>query len=448
MNRPILSRLTLFLSAILLGGCGQVEVVREYFREPTPHEEYFLSLSHAGLSATALGKDWVQASEDAIYHPLRMDAPYREEGFFPAEEPSAFGYRFPLRRGQRLVVTVDLVSSGPTRLFVDLFRAAPDSSRAPVPVLSGEAGTEMVFEPRRTGDYLLRIQPELLRDGQFTVTIEKEPSMVFPVVGRTSRSIQSFFGDSRDAGRREHHGVDVFAPRGTPVVASAEAYVSRVDTTPVGGRVIWLRDSRRGTSIYYAHLHELLVREGTRVNPGDTIGLVGNTGNARTTPPHLHFGLYIRGEGAFDPWDFLVELPTEIEPVEVELAELGEWVRIAGHGQEIHLRDRPTRRSQVLTELPQHTALRVLGGVGTWYRVRLPDGSRGFVASRLTEDLENPIRLERLVESQSLQAQPRPDAPVMDELPEGVEVPVLGTFGDFLFVQSPSGRAGWMAQSR
>ncbi len=184
------------------------------------------------------------------------------------------------------------------------------------------------------------------------------------------------------------------------------------------------------------------------MSPGDTIGLVGNTGNARTTPPHLHFGLYIRGEGAHDPWDFLLELPTEFEPVEVELAELGEWVRIAGHGQEIHLRDRPTRRSQVLTELPQHTAVRVLGGVGTWYRVQLPDGSVGFVAGRLTEDMESPIRLERLAESQPLQAQPRAGAPVMDELPKGVDVPVLGTFGDFLFVQSPSGRAGWMAQSR
>ena len=444
----MLSRLILFLSAILLGGCGPAEAVREYFREPTPHEEYLLGLSHAGLTATALGEDWVQASEEAIHHPLAMDAPYQEEGFFPAEEPSAIGYRFPLRRGQRLVVKVDLVNSGPARLFVDLFRSAPDSSRAPVPVLSGEAGTELAFEPRRSGDYLLRIQPELLRGGQFTVTIEKEPSLTFPVAGRTSRSIQSFFGDSREAGRREHHGVDVFAPRGTPVLASAEALVRQVDTTPVGGRVIWLREANTGASIYYAHLHEILVRAGTRVSPGDTIGSVGNTGNAITTSPHLHFGIYLRGEGPFDPWDFLVELPTELEPVDVELAELGEWVRIAGHGQEIFLRDRPDRRGQVLTELPQYTALRVLGGVGTWYRVRLPDGSTGFVAGRLTEDIQDPIRLERLARGQPLQAQPRSDAPVMDELPMGADVPVLGTFGDFLLVQSPSGRAGWMAQGR
>jgi murein DD-endopeptidase MepM/ murein hydrolase activator NlpD len=434
------------VAVIFLRASDQTEVLREFFREPTPHEEYLLGLSHAGLASTALGKDWVRASKEAISEPLSMDAPFLEEGFFATEEPSARGYRFPLRRGQRLRVTVDLGANDSTRLFVDLFRCAPDSTRAPVPVLSGEAGDEMVYEPRRAGDYLLRVQPELLRGGRFTVTIEKEPSLTFPVAGRSTRSIGSFFGDPREAGRREHHGVDIFAPRGTPVVAAAEAIVSRVDTTPVGGRVIWLRDSERRASIYYAHLNEILVEEDIRVQPGDTIGRVGNTGNARTTPPHLHFGLYVRGEGAFDPWHYIFELATEVDSVDVRLEELGQWVRVSG--RDIYFRDRPTRRGEVLAELPQHTTARVLGGVGTWYRVELPDGQRGFVAGRLTEHLSEPIRLERLAQEQPLQAQPRSDAPVMRELPTGTDVAIMGTFGEFLFVQSPSGQSGWMAQSR
>ncbi len=136
---------TLMAAAAILGGCGPAEAVREYFREPTPHEEYVLGLSHAGLSETALGRDWILASQTAIAKPLEMDAPYMEEGFFPSEVPSSLGYRFPLRRGQRLVVRVDLVPAGSLRIFVDLFRSAPDTSRAPVPVLSGEAGTELVY---------------------------------------------------------------------------------------------------------------------------------------------------------------------------------------------------------------------------------------------------------------------------------------------------------------
>jgi hypothetical protein len=237
--------------------------------------------------------------------------------------------------------------------------------------------------------------------------------------------------------------VDVFAPRGTPVLASTEAYVTDADTTPVGGRVLWLRDSFRGASLYYAHLNELLVTRGAHVFPGDTIGRVGNTGNAITTPPHLHFGLYMRGEGPIDPWDFLQELPSEVTPVQVELSELGKWVRITG--EEIYLRDLPSRRSEVLAELPANTAVRVLGGVGTWFRVRLPDGSAGFLAARLTENADEPLRMAKLTHRGSLKARPLPEAVTMEELSEGADVAVLGAFGDFLFVQTPGGRPGWVA---
>ena len=366
-----------------------------------------MGLSHAGLAGSALGKEWLDASEAALFHPIPIDLPYQEEGFFPAEEPSALGYRFPLRRGQRLVINVTLNGSEPARVFVDLFRMAPDTLRRPVPLLSGETGAEMVYEPWLTGEYLIRVQPELLRNGRFRITVENGPSLEFPVAGRTHGSIGSFFGDPRDAGSREHHGVDIFAPRGTPVVAAAEGYVTQVDTTPVGGRVIWLRDSERNTSIYYAHLHEILVEDDARVSPGDTIGLVGNTGNARTTPPHLHFGLYARRRGPVDPWDFLFEPPAQIEPVDVELAELGGWVRITG--EDTRLRDRPSRRGQVFVDLPRHTVIRVLGGVGTWYRVELPDGRRGFVAGRLTEGAEEPFRSERVEENRAVRVEPLPE---------------------------------------
>ena len=46
------------------------------------------------------------------------------------------------------------------------------------------------------------------------------PSMAFPVSGHDSRAIKSGFGVPREAGRRTHHGVDIFAPRGTPVLAA------------------------------------------------------------------------------------------------------------------------------------------------------------------------------------------------------------------------------------
>jgi len=441
----VLAGASLLLSTVGVDWGRPLESVREFFRDPTPHEQYLMGLVQSGLATSALGQQWMAAARTALERPLATDLPYQEEGFFPQDEPSALGYRFSLRRGQRLTVTVQLVSpeASDTRLFVDLFRAAPDSLQPPVHVLSTMPGDPLEFEPRRMGEYLLRIQPELLRSGRFRVAIENDAVLEFPVPGRTTQSIGSFFGDPREGGRREHHGVDIFAPRGTPVVAAAEAYVSSVDTTTVGGRVIWLRDSRRGASLYYAHLNEILTERGARVRPGDTIGRVGNTGNARTTPPHLHFGLYFRREGPFDPWDYLYQPSGEMVPVEVQLAELGQWVRV--REEAIHLRDRPASGAQVVTELPRHTAVRVVGGVGTWYRVKLPDGGSGFVAGRLTEEIREPLWLERVAHVQDLQEDPVPGAPVVDHLPDGIDLPVLGTFGNFLYVVAPNGRAGWMS---
>jgi len=450
---PFVAGLALLLAATALaftylnGGFRDPEMsIREFFRTPTPHEAYFLGLSEAGLSTSALGRDWMRASQEALLRPLVTELPYREEGFFPPEEAAALGYRLSLRRGQQLTVTVELDGRTDARVFVDLFRAAPDTLRLPVHVYAPEPGEPLIFEPRRSGDYLLRIQPELLRGGRFEITIENPPALAFPVAGLSYRAIGSFFGDPRDGGRRDHHGVDIFAPRGTPVIAAADAYVRRTDTTQIGGRVIWLRDSRRNASLYFAHLNEILVEAGTMVRKGDTIGRVGNTGNARTTPPHLHFGLYLRGEGPFDPWDFLYRSNVVPPEVRVALTDLGRWART--RDDRIYLRDRPGADGGVLAELPAHTPIRLLGGVDEWFRVRVPDGSVGFVAGRLTEEMGEPLWLERVARGQALQSDPQAGAPIMDRVTDEAELPVLGTFGEFLYVEGPGGRAGWMLGNR
>ena len=62
-----------------------------------------------------------------------------------------------------------------------------------------------------------------------------------------------------------------------------------------------------GDRHYYAHLNSVAdIKIGQRVAPGDVLGTVGTTGNARGTPPHLHYGVYRRGEGAINPFPLLV----------------------------------------------------------------------------------------------------------------------------------------------
>ena len=114
-------------------------------------------------------------------------------------------------------------------------------------------------------------------------------SLAFPVAGKTS--IRDKWGASRDGGIRKHKGIDIHARKGTPVVAISSGVVVNRDHTPIGGKTLWLKSDDYGWVAYYAHLDKQLVKEGQYVKKGQVIGTVGNTGNARSTPPHLHFGI-------------------------------------------------------------------------------------------------------------------------------------------------------------
>src|SRR5690606_11079602 len=125
--------------------------------------------------------------------------------------------------------------------------------------------------------------------GTIDVVVNGGVSLEFPVAGGGKRDIGSVFGDPRDGGARSHEVVDIFAPRGTPVLAAADGFIRQARNTPTGGLVIWQSDASSDLTYYYAHLDELHAREGTYVRAGETIGTVGNTGNARGVRPHLHF---------------------------------------------------------------------------------------------------------------------------------------------------------------
>jgi hypothetical protein len=141
--------------------------------------------------------------------------------------------------------------------------------------------------------------------------------LVFPVSGARS-NIGSFFGDSRSGGKRKHEGIDIFAKKGTPVVAVCDGYITAVENGGLGGKTVWLRSEDGEWSAYYAHLDIQKVSTGQFVQQGDILGTVGNTGNAKYTPSHLHFGIYTYS-GAINPLPYVktsrkVLKPTEADP--------------------------------------------------------------------------------------------------------------------------------------
>lgn len=381
--------LTLALGlAVGVGACALPEPVEEWFRPDSPHEAYRYGLEQAGLAESALGQAWQAAADSVLEEPASIPLPYREEGLLPPAAPGAVGFEVELTRGEQLIVEVSLGDSLPdTAVFVDLFRVHPEEDRRAFRVHSDttSSGT-LSYTVRQPGPYRVRIQPELLRGGRYEVTLQSLPSLVFPVDGRGAAAILSFFGAERDAGRREHHGVDIFAPRGTPVLAAAAGTVNRVREARLGGKVVWVRDPEANENHYYAHMDEQLVEEGAWVEPGDTIGLVGNTGNARTTPPHLHFGIYARGTGPVDPMPYLDERRPALPSFRPDDNSL-RTVRVVAPGGGT-LRGAPSTRGTVLTEMESGTPILVEAGLGDWYRVRLETGETGFLFARRTQEME------------------------------------------------------------
>ena len=133
---------------------------------------------------------------------------------------------------------------------------------------------------------------------------------VFPVYG------PSAFSDDFGAPRALtgwHHGNDIFAPAGAPVLAATDGTLFLVGWNDVGGNRLWLRDDR-GNELYYAHLSAFspLAFDGSRVQAGDVIGFVGATGDAVGTPPHLHFEIHpaallgLGYDGVTNPYRYLL----------------------------------------------------------------------------------------------------------------------------------------------
>ena len=121
-----------------------------------------------------------------------------------------------------------------------------------------------------------------------------EGRLIMPVAGVAPREIRDSFRSPRSGGRT-HKAIDIFAARGTPVVALTPGEIVRVGVDGLGGNVVRLQSASGRYEFYYAHLHTFApgLRTGQKVAQGDTLGTVGTTGNARATPPHLHFQILL-----------------------------------------------------------------------------------------------------------------------------------------------------------
>jgi murein DD-endopeptidase MepM/ murein hydrolase activator NlpD len=115
------------------------------------------------------------------------------------------------------------------------------------------------------------------------------PDLLVPVQGADVSKIIDTFDQGRDG--RKHEAVDIMAPRGTPVLATAEGQIAKLFYSRRGGITIYQFDPSQTWCYYYAHLDRYAegLGESMTVTKGQVIGYVGSTGDAAPEAPHLHF---------------------------------------------------------------------------------------------------------------------------------------------------------------
>ncbi len=139
----------------------------------------------------------------------------------------------------------------------------------------------------------------------FKLTAEpRDLNLAIPIKELDIKNIEDSW-DSPRSGGRTHEGVDMFAKKGTPIYSATEGFILRTGHNNLGGNFVFTIGAG-GVKYYYAHLDRVAMgmEIGTPVTLDTVIGFVGNTGNAASTPPHLHFGMYLRG--AENPYPLLI----------------------------------------------------------------------------------------------------------------------------------------------
>ena len=436
---------SILVLVLLIIGC-QKEIVPEAILPTKSHEEYSRALRSVNLDKAALGKEWLAAADRMLESAVPIDLPYRIEGYWDTGVAEALGFSFPVKTGQRIDVIFGLQDGDDYRVFIDLFRLPANDTGAPVLIASYLPG-QIVIPVTALSDaaYLLRVQPELLRGGRYQLSVSAGASLEFPVEGKSMQHIGSFFGDSRDGGARQHHGIDIFAARGTSVLAPAAGQVSRVGTSVRGGNIIYVRDPEVLVSYYFAHLETQDIEEGTWVKAGDKLGTVGNSGNAITTPPHLHFGIYIRRQGPLNPYNFVKPVPTDPPPILGDTSMLGEWGRIGAGGSTI--RQNPGAAGSETGIVGFGTPVQIVGMTADTSLVRVPDGREGYVRTAGLVPAESSaldVTVERRL---PLRDGPKPNAAVKAHLNAGQRISVLGQLNDFRLIRTADDLYGWLSDS-
>lgn len=322
---------------------------------------------------------WEFAGSLALQNPISITVPYTETGFMSGDIPDATGFYFTVKPGQKINASFKKLTPSLQTTYLELWEVEGGNERKLM--VSADTVLNIIeYATAAPGNYILRMQPQLGAKGSYTLNILVGPTLGFPIDAAANPKVGSLWGDARDAGARKHEGIDIFAKKGSSILAVADGIIHNVNETDIGGKIISLRPTGHYFSVYYAHLEKQLVRDGQQVKKGDVIGTVGNTGNAKFSSPHLHFGIYTHS-GAVDPLSFVQKVNP---PQEAVAKKLNEWFKTT---DKTKLYPSPKKENEYVFAGP--VKIKTESCNNNFYRVILENGSKAFVpVTELTDKMK------------------------------------------------------------
>jgi peptidoglycan LD-endopeptidase LytH len=435
MTRMLFSKVAggFILLAMLLGGCSAFRTIN---RSPPGRDQYANSLIKDERITPDMMRTWLAAGEPLLHDSIFVPLPFRETGYFPLADAQARFYRFDVKAGQVLTLTAAIKTKGKPRIFIDLFSLRDASWK----ILKQTDSLKLTYEFDKPESCLVRIQPEMMSNIYYSVTLSTVPALIIPVMGATNKSIQSFYDDTRevDGKKRKHEGLDIFAPKGTFVISPTDGVVSRVTTNSLGGKVIFVNDPKRGYDYYFAHLDSQIVKPGVKVRQGDVLGTVGNTGNARYTPSHLHFGVF-KTNISTDPIAYIrtmERLQNELAP---DTSFRSTVFRVSQKTTE--LRTGPEKKLKSRETLAKDVYLKIIAQSSDWYRVMTATDREGFVEKKTIAPAAKGNIIVFAKPARLLSAA-RTDAISLGIVTDRAEA--LAIYKTFRYVRTSSNQFGWI----
>lgn len=368
-----------FIILLLLLSCS-IKGKNGLFAKKTDRQKYAEKLLKDSGKLNPIVNAWLNAAEFSLNNSLNVSNKFFEKGRFYLNDSMATSFSVNVKQGQKINVSLNIIAKKGFSVYMDMWEAGDSVfKKQPIFITASDTSTNsMEYVILKDQKIIIRFQQQLSSLGDYEFEINTNPLFYFPIAASVKSNIGSLWGDDRDAGVRKHEGIDIFASKKSPVVAVADGIISGVSVNELGGKVIFLRPENLNYNVYYAHLDSQLVDEGQQVIKGQTIGLVGNTGNARFTTPHLHFGIYTMS-GAVDPLLFVKAIPV-VKKTTIQLPEKSNFIT-ARSTKLLH--DIILKKTILL--LGQNVQVKVHAVVDNFYRIVTTDGKKGFV---LIKDLK------------------------------------------------------------